>query len=313
METRAPYVAVGAFVLAMIFLGFVGALYLGGVQLTTHFTRYDIYFRGAVTGLSKGAVVEYNGIPVGRVFNIEIDPHNVEQIRVTVEIEDKVVIKADAAANVETNILSGISYILISGGTEAAPPLVAKEGEVYPVIASRRSTLASLSARGPILLDQLTRIGTKLDAILNRQNRQAISQILDNTSRITGELAAHDKDFAKLAQNGNTALGSLNKLLNDVDTSYMEHDGLKDRLSRSLDRFDTTAAGVNKASQAVGRLADQARSSARNFDDHTLVAFNELLRETRVLVAGLTRLEAEVERDPSRLLFGDRREGYRPQ
>ena len=52
-------------------------------------------------------------------------------------------IKADAAS-VETNILSGVSFIQISGGTQEAPPLSRKEGERYPVIRSRRSRLASV-------------------------------------------------------------------------------------------------------------------------------------------------------------------------
>src|SRR5580700_7284095 len=118
METRAHYVAVGAFVLAMLFLGFVSVLWLAGAQLATTYAHYDIYFKGPVTGLSKGSRVDYNGIPVGQVSDITIDPDNVEQIRVTVEIKSIVVIKEDAAANVETNILSGVSYILISRGTQ---------------------------------------------------------------------------------------------------------------------------------------------------------------------------------------------------
>ena len=46
---------------------------------------------------------------------------------------------------------------------------------------------------------------------------------------------------------------------------------------------------------------------------HTIGEVNDLLRETRQLVAGLARLAGEIERDPSKLLYGDRREGYRPQ
>lgn len=312
METRAHYVAIGAFVLAMVFLGFVAVLYLGSVHLTTHFARYDIYFKGPVTGLSKGAVVEYNGIPVGRVFNLEIDPNNVERIRVTVEIEDKVVIKSDVEANVESNLLSGVSYILLAKGTQGAPPLVAKPGQLYPVIKSRRSTLASISARGPALLDQLSRIGDHLDDMMNKHNREAFAQILDNTREITGTLAARDKDIAKIAVNANTALVSLTKALDDIDRSYTEPGGVKDRLTHSLASLDKAAVGVDKASHAIGQVAGEARVSVHDVNTQTLVALDALLHETRVLVAGLTRFETEIARDPSRLLLGDRHQGYRP-
>jgi phospholipid/cholesterol/gamma-HCH transport system substrate-binding protein len=86
METRAHYVAVGAFVLVMISVAFAAVLWLARAQLTTQYATYDIYFTGPVSGLRDGATVEYNGVPAGRVKEIRIDPSNVEQIRVTVEI-----------------------------------------------------------------------------------------------------------------------------------------------------------------------------------------------------------------------------------
>src|SRR6185312_5323546 len=172
METRAHYVAVGAFVLALIFVAFVAVLWIAGTQFSAQYAYYDIYFKGAVTGLNKGASVDYNGIPVGRVSDIEIDPENVEQIRVTVEIKKDVVIKENAAANVETNILSGVSYILITRGTQDAKPLEARKGQRYPVIRARRSTLASISARGPQLLEKAEVILDHLDDLLNDQNRE---------------------------------------------------------------------------------------------------------------------------------------------
>src|SRR4030088_3473779 len=115
METRANYVAVGAFVLAVVALGFAAVLWLARAQLTTQYATYDIYFTGPVSGLRDGATVEYNGVPAGRVKEIRIDPGNVEQIRVTVEIENNVIIKQDARANLETNILSGVSYVQNAG------------------------------------------------------------------------------------------------------------------------------------------------------------------------------------------------------
>ena len=61
METRAHYVAVGAFVLAVIVIGFVAVLSLGRVEFAQDLKRYYIFFKGSVTGLSKGSAVQYNG------------------------------------------------------------------------------------------------------------------------------------------------------------------------------------------------------------------------------------------------------------
>src|SRR5215472_6126204 len=123
METRAHFVAVGAFVLTMVFLAFVAVLWLAGTQFSVNFSHYDIYFEGPVSGLNVGARVEYNGIPVGTVSDIEIvtdqqilATNGRKPIRVTAEIKSSVTIHKDSAATIQTNILSGVSYILISPG-----------------------------------------------------------------------------------------------------------------------------------------------------------------------------------------------------
>jgi hypothetical protein len=142
METRAHYLAVGSFVLALILLAFVGVVGLGRVQLSQDIKRYYIFYKGTVTGLSKGAAVQYHGLPVGRVVDIRVDPANVEEIQVTVEVNINLVeIKSDARAFLETNILSGVSSIQIRGGTQGAEQLVPEPGHRYPVIAAGESSL----------------------------------------------------------------------------------------------------------------------------------------------------------------------------
>jgi len=306
METRAHYVAVGAFVLAMVFLAFTGVIYFSAVAPTTSFQRYYIYFKGAVTGLSKGGIVDYNGIPVGKVYDVEIDPNNVEQIRVTVEIKNTVVIKTDAKASVESNILSGVSYVLISKGTQEAPTLVAKPGETYPVIQAHRSALANVYAHGPELLEKLSDIADNLNAMLNEQNRQAVTSILANVDKVTSDLAAHRKDLIEVLGNANTALGAVGKLLGHVDDSYMAQDGIKDRLTRALGDVDETA-------KEIRLTAHDTRAVVQHVNARTLGDIDDFMHDARQLVAGVARLAAELERDPSKLLYGDRREGYSPK
>ena len=92
METRAHYVAVGVFVLAIVSLAFGAVLWLGRVEFSQVLERYYIFFRGSVAGLGKGSSVQYNGIPVGRVIDIRVDPDNIAQIQVTVEIDTGLVV-----------------------------------------------------------------------------------------------------------------------------------------------------------------------------------------------------------------------------
>ncbi|HXP06167.1 MAG TPA: MlaD family protein [Stellaceae bacterium] len=306
METRAHYVAVGAFVLALVFLGFTAVLWLAGTQFAVNYDHYDVFFKGAVSGLSKGAAVEYNGIRVGQVSEIEIDPNNVEQIRVTVEIKSTVMIKEDAAANVETNILSGVSYILITRGTQEAKELTAHDGQRYPVIRSRRGTLASISARGPQLLEKLDDILDHVEDLLNDHNREVIAATLEHVEKLTGALSAHSDDIGQMVAEGRNALTALDKLSTDVDNSYTTPEGVKDQLIGML-------KGLNLASRQIELTLQDTRPGIRTFSQHTLVDIDSLVGEMRQFIAGLSRLAAQLERDPTRLLFGDRREGYQPK
>jgi phospholipid/cholesterol/gamma-HCH transport system substrate-binding protein len=322
METRAHYVAVGAFVLAMVFLAFVAVLWLAGTQFTS-FAHYDIYFEGPVSGLSVGGRVEYNGIPVGTVSDIEIvkDPEILTEeggkpIRVTVEIKSDVEIRKDAAATIQTNILSGVSFILISPG-KSPDVIEARRGERYPVIRSRRSTLSSLAVRGPQLLEKLDVILDHVDDVLSDQNRQAFSEMLDNVRNISKHLADHSDE---IATNAADALKSANALFTALDESFSAQGGLKDQLSGTLEKASTALADYDKLAKSLSdtnRNLDAAltdiRPGIRNFSQHTLGDVDALVGEARQFVSGLARLASQIERDPQRLLFGDRREGYQPK
>jgi phospholipid/cholesterol/gamma-HCH transport system substrate-binding protein len=315
METRAHYVAVGAFVLAMLFLAFVAVLWLAGSQFSTSFAHYDIYFEGPVSGLSSGAKVEYNGIPVGTVSDIEIvsDPEELARagkpIRVTIEIKSTIQIKKDAAASIQTNILSGVSFILISPGKN--PELIeAHKGERYPVIRSRRSTFSSLAARGPQLLDKIDGILDQVDDVLNEQNRQNFAATLENIKKVTGSLAEHSDE---IAGNAGEALKAAATLFTNLDKSYSSPNGLKDELSAALTDFDKLVKGLGDTNHQIEATMQDVRPGIRNFSQHTLVDVDSLIGEARQFVSGLSRLASQIERDPTRLLFGDRREGYQPK
>jgi len=316
METRAHYVAVGAFVLTMVFLAFVAVLWLAGTQFTTSFAHYDIYFEGPVTGLSQGGRVEYNGIPVGTVSDIELinDPEILaangrKQIRVTIEIKSTVPVKKLDAATIQTNILSGVSYILIEPG-KSEELIEAQSGERYPVIRSKRATLASLAARGPQLLDKLDVILDHIDDLLNDQNRQAFSTTLTNVQKVSADLAQHS---GEISSNAADALKAAASLFTNLDNGFSQPGGLKDQAIATLGDFDRLVKGVSDTNRDIQVTLHDAQPGVKHFSQQTLGDIDSLIAEARQFIAGLGRLIAQIEHDPTRLLFGDRREGYQPK
>ncbi len=313
METRANYAAVGAFVFAMVLLAFGAVVWLAGGQLNAPKAYYRIYFSGLVSGMREGAAVEYNGVPVGKVEDIRIDPDNVALVQTTIAIDPRLTIKKDAVATLQSNLLSGVSFVQITGGTQDAPPLKAEGNERYPVIRSVPSTLASVAASGPELLDKLNATVDRFNTILDEKNRQALSESLENLRVFTAGLAARNDDIAELATNANSATAAASKLFVSIERSYAGPDGIGARLTSAISDFDKVAKNLGDTNKQLQGALQDVRPGLRSFSEQTLTNVGSLVAEARQLVASANRVVTNVERDPMSLLFGDRREGYRPR
>src|SRR5215831_557257 len=271
METRAHYVAVGAFVLAVIFLAFVTVLWLGHAEFGQQAKQYYIFFRGSVAGLSKGSQVQYNGIPVGKVVDIRVDPNNLEQIQVTAEIDTSIVdIKSDARAFLETNILNGIATIQIRGGTREASDLEPQPGHKYPVIEAGRSELEEVKASLPELVKDLREAAHSLNALLDQNNRQAVSDTLQNLRTITGAFVGPAKAVSEVVDNANQAVIELKSFFREVDRSYTDKGGLKDQLSQALGDADRLAKNLVDTSHQLQQVINENRPGIRNFTQNTM-------------------------------------------
>ena len=314
METRAHYVAVGTFVLAVVFLAFVAVLWLAHTEFGEQARRYYIFFSGSVAGLNKGSQVQYNGIPVGQVVDIRVDPGNLEQIQVTVEINASIVdIKSDARAFLETNILNGIATIQIRGGTREASDLEPQAGHKYPVIKAGRSELEEVKASLPELVADLKDAAHGVNALLDENNRRAVSETIQNVRTITGALVEPSREASVVVDNANQAVIELKSFFREVDRSYAEKGGLKDQLSQALGDADRLAKNLVDTSHQLQQVINENRPGIRNFTQNTMTQVGDLVSDMQRFIDGLSRFASEVERNPGRLLFGERHDGYRPQ
>jgi phospholipid/cholesterol/gamma-HCH transport system substrate-binding protein len=314
METRAHYVAVGAFVLIVIFSAFGAVLWLGRVEFGQQLERYYIFFRGSVAGLNRGSAVQYNGLPVGRVSDIRVDPDNLSQVQVTVEINSNLVeIKTDARAYLETNILSGVSTIQISGGTQHAPPLEAEPHHRYAVIKAGQNEFEEVKASLPELLSNLKKTSQNLDSLLDDRNRQAVAETLQNFRTISGALADRSEDVGAILEHTDASIVELKSLIHAIDQSYTMHGGLKDQVSQTLKDYDRVATNLTDTIRQLQLILTENRPGVRDFVETTLPAVGDLVDDAQRLAQNVNQFVVQLQRDPTRLLFGDRRQGYQPR
>jgi phospholipid/cholesterol/gamma-HCH transport system substrate-binding protein len=288
METKANYVAVGAFVVACLIGLVVSVLWLAGVQYSQEYAYYQTYFKGPVTGLGKGTVTRYNGIDVGRIADLKFDPNDPQRVIVTVQVQPGLNIREDSVASVESQGFTGGSYVEISGGTASSPLLVAKEGQDYPVIRTKQSTLQQLEQSAPELVAKLNVAADRINDLLNDNNRKSLTHILVSLDQTTDTIAKRSAEIDATIRNADSATRNL------AEASA--------KLQPTLDHVDLTVA-------KFGKLGDDADAFVTG---DGLAQFSNLLGDLRRTVASLNKFSDNLNRNPTTLLFGDRRKGYDP-
>jgi len=295
METKANYVAVGAFVLICAIGFVVTLLWLAGVQYTQEFSYYQTIFKGSVSGLGKGTVTRYNGIEVGRVTDLTFDPNDPQSVVVTLQVQPGLGIRENSVASIASQGLTGGSYVEIKGGTQNSPLLTAKEGQRYPIIRSEVSTLAQLQQTAPEVVAKLNVAASRINDVLKDENRRAFSNALLNLEKLTTALARRAPDIERSIVNAEQALARLE------ETSR--------RFDPSMDKLDATIDEANATLKKYGKVADNANAFITG---EGLSQVSELINDLRRLSGNLTSLSEQLNRQPTKLLFGDRREGYTP-
>ena len=281
METKANYVAVGAFVLTCILALVVTLLWLAGAQYSHEYTYYRTNFRGAVTGLGKGTAVRYNGIDVGRVADLQFDPNDPQVVIVSLQIQPGLSIRTDSVSSIEPQGLTGGSYVEISGGTKDHPLLTPAPGEKIAVIKAAPSALQQLTSGAPQLLGKLNLVAERLANLLSDDNQKHLANTLANLDKTTATLAGSSGEITSTLAN----------------------------LSQASHEAPQTVANVNGAAMKISHLADDADLLVKN---EGLAQLPALVADMRHTMQNLNRLTQQLDRQPTKLIFGDRRKGYTP-
>ena len=148
-----------------------------------------------------------------------------------------------------------------------------------------------------------------MNELLDEKNRKAFAEILENSRVLSAALVDTNKNIDTLATNGNTAVLAASTLIGNIDRSG----GLREQATTTVTDFGSLAKNLSDTNRQLQLTLQDARPGVRNFSQQTLSDVGALVSEARQLISGLNRLTAEIERDPTRVLFGDRREGYRPR
>ena len=179
MEVRARYVQMGVFTLAVLALGFGFVYWLNNASGFADRTTYRVRFQGPVAGLLRGSAVLFNGIRVGEVTVLQLDPAKPREVQATIAVDRTTPVRKDTEVSLDFQGLTGAPVVTLTGGTSPeAPTSPTSEPPLLMARADAGQTL-SQSAR-----DVLHR----LEAILV-ENAQPLHSLLANIDTFAGALA----------------------------------------------------------------------------------------------------------------------------
>lgn len=254
METRAHHLLIGLFTVVVAAGGMWFVLWLagGGPTEDSETKLYDVVFRQAVTGLSSGNRVLYNGIPVGLVKRIRIDPDDPRQVIARVQVTTSTPVREDTKAELVLANLTGASEIQLLGGSAQSPPLERADGGV-PKITARASQIARLSEAMKEVLDDASQLLENSNRLLSKENTANLVRSLENLDRFTATLAGQSEAMSQGIESLSRTSARVERLLRENEAALT--DGMQglEELGPALEELRRSTAAVRNAVERFDR------------------------------------------------------------
>src|SRR3954447_1826641 len=287
METRANYALIGAFTLAVIVAAFGFVYWFSGGDKAQRRQPVRIVFSGAVSGLSKGSFVTFNGLRVGEVSDVGFVPEDPRRVVARVEVDRTTPIRTDTRARLEVQMLSGVAQIALIGGEAGAPPRTPAPGQPLPTIFADRSefqdiieTARSLARRADEVLEKVDRIVTDNEGSISRTllNVERFSQALGENApgidRFLSQVGQAAERIGPLAAKLETLAGNADELIKSVDRQRVAKivenvEGFTQSVAQNRQNIDKTFQDL---ASLMGRLNDTAPKLNAALTDFSKVA-----------------------------------------
>lgn len=306
METRANYILIGAVAIVGMLATMLFALWIAGADFNRSFSTYVVSFKGPVRGLQEGGEVRFQGIKVGEVVDLRIDPKDSSRVLARVRIDANTKVRQGSRGQLEPIGLTGLNLIQIQGG-EGTPELVPQMGQPPPVIQGEASEIDKLLGASGDISERASRALVRMEALLSDQNIANVVSIVSNIEAVTAELEAQKSvigntnraaaNFAKVAAN-------LDGLTTDVRGRFQT---IAPKAEQTVDQLNVTLASVNEAAKAGTGALSQTQEAAAIAAEQSLPDITLAAQDLRRIAGTLDSLAISVDRNPNQFVVGERK------
>ena len=309
METKAHHVLIGAFTLAVVVLAMLFALWAAKTVSDRQWDEYEVVFTEAVTGLTRGGVVQYNGIAVGDVTELRLDTNDPSKVIARIRVGAGTPVKTDTSAKLAFVGLTGLVQIQLSGGSPRSPMLKdAHEDDGLPRIAAQESAFAKLLNSSEDITTTASDVLIRINRMLNDETVENVSKTMANLEQVTGTLAAERGEITQLLRDARSSAERLDRVLATAESTMGGLDrsvaALDKDLPQILAKLDRTLTEFEALSGNANALVAENRTAVQQFSRDGLTQVGPTLAELRSVLRQLNRAAAKIEERPSSLVLG---------
>ncbi|MCY1396049.1 paraquat-inducible protein B [compost metagenome] len=312
METRAHHVMIGLFTVLVVVGAMLFGLWLAKSSVDTAFKDYEVVFNEAVSGLSRGSPVEYNGIKVGDVILLRLDPKDPRRVLARIRVSGDTPIKEDTQAKLALQGITGTSLIQLSGGTPQSLELKGKDNKL-PVIVASPSPIARLLTNSNDLMTSINMLLENANRLFSPQNVDRFSATLENLEQTTGVIADQRDDIrvalqqlGQFSKQANVTLEQTSSLMRNAN-SLLSNQG-KQAMGSAQQAMQSLAQSTATLNKMLMSNQEAINSGAQGFSE-----LGPAIQELRNTLASLRTIARRLETNPGGYLLGrDKNKEFEP-
>ncbi|MGB8747964.1 MAG: MlaD family protein [Pseudolabrys sp.] len=239
MERKAHYALIGLFTFAVVAGAFGFIFWLHHSSGKKQAVAYRVIFDSSVSGLQVGGNVLFNGIRVGEVTNLRLDPDKPSQVVAMLAVNKSTPIRSDTRVGLEFAGLTGVAAVSLKGVSPKTPLIEREEGEPPTLKADPSASQDMMQAAREVL--------NKAEEVI-AANQEAVHQAIADIAMFSASLARNSDSVDSIVRDAKDTMSNAKEATASART-----------LMENLDkRTDGITIGVNKMTATATRQIDLA-------------------------------------------------------
>lgn len=307
METRANYVLVGIFTLAVLILAFIVVYFIARLGDARDMQPLDVRIPGSVTGLGESSQVFFNGIRVGQVRRLLLDDTNPNMVIAKTVVNGTTPITRSTVATLGFQGLTGIAFIELKGGNLHEPNLLqeAARSDSVARINADPSTFNNLLATAQDIFARANATLIEFEGFI-KDVRAPLTETVKNSQEFTATLRNNKDDINKVIADTRSMMDRLNKASENINTIMTKLDNMLSPNNRNsvVVQAQQTLTSIQKAADTLNAHIGPIANNLERFSGKGLRNVESFAADGRKSIQRIERAVTDLEQNPQRVIFG---------